>query len=232
MADISTYLAAIMSAVYGEDVRGSIHDAIEIINDVSEVVISAGTAVTSASSSSTGFFEDSLYINTDTDDLWRCAGTDTWTLVGNIKGAKGDTGNTGAAAGFGTPTGSVDSNVGTPSITITASGPDTAKVFDFAFHNMKGEKGDIGNTGLTGNGIYNITKASTSGLVDTYVISYTNGGTTNFLVTNGYNPAVTITTITGGHQVKITDKDHPNGQTFNVMDGSGIYGSGHTLYLN
>ena len=31
MANISTYLAAIMSAVHGEDVRGSIHDAIEII---------------------------------------------------------------------------------------------------------------------------------------------------------------------------------------------------------
>lgn len=36
---------------------------------------------------------------------------------------------------------------------------------------------------------------------------------------DGYSPAVTITEITGGHQVKITDADHTSGQTFNVMDG-------------
>lgn len=36
MADISTELQAIMDAVYGEEVRGSIHDAIEKINEVSE----------------------------------------------------------------------------------------------------------------------------------------------------------------------------------------------------
>lgn len=86
MADISQYLQDILDAVYGEQVRGSIHDAIEIINDVSEVVISAGTAVTSASSSSTGFFQDSLYINTDTCDLWECLGTDSWQKIGNLRG--------------------------------------------------------------------------------------------------------------------------------------------------
>ena len=38
MANITAYLQAIMQAVYGEDVRGSIHDAIELINEVGEVV--------------------------------------------------------------------------------------------------------------------------------------------------------------------------------------------------
>jgi len=89
MADISQYLQAIMQAVYGEEVRGSIHDAIEIINDVSEVILTTGTAVTSASSSSTGFFTDSLYLNTNTYDLWKCVGTDSWTLQGNLKGTQG-----------------------------------------------------------------------------------------------------------------------------------------------
>lgn len=37
--------------------------------------------------------------------------------------------------------------------------------------------------------------------------------------TDGVSPAVTITTITGGHTVTITDADHPGGQSFNVMDG-------------
>ena len=36
---------------------------------------------------------------------------------------------------------------------------------------------------------------------------------------DGVSPEVTITTITGGHEVTITDADHPAGQSFNVMDG-------------
>lgn len=51
----------------------------------------------------------------------------------------------GAAAGFGTATASIDDNVGTPSVEITTSGPDTAKVFDFAFSNMKGNTGEKGD---------------------------------------------------------------------------------------
>ena len=38
---------------------------------------------------------------------------------------------------------------------------------------------------------------------------------------NGYSPEVTITEIEGGHRVTITDEDHPQGQTFAVMDGQG-----------
>jgi hypothetical protein len=56
MADISQYLQAIMSAVYGEDVRGSIHDAIALINDVGETVLTLGTAVDSPTSPTTGFY--------------------------------------------------------------------------------------------------------------------------------------------------------------------------------
>ena len=93
MADISSYLAAIMAAVYGEDVRGSIHDAIELINDVSEVVLNTGTAVTGPTSSSTGFYKDSFYINTNTMELWKCIGIDSWQSQGVLKGADGADGN-------------------------------------------------------------------------------------------------------------------------------------------
>lgn len=56
-------------------------------------------------------------------------------------GPQGPTGPTGAAAGFGAVTASVDANVGTPSVVVTTGGTDTAKTFNFAFHNLKGADG-------------------------------------------------------------------------------------------
>lgn len=129
MADISSYLAAIMAAVYGEDVRGSIHDAIDIINKVGEVVLNTGTAVTGPTSSSTGFYDGSFYINTNTMELWKCIGTDAWQSQGVLKGADG----------------------------------------------------------ANGNGITSIVKTSTVGLVDTYTITYDDGTTTTYDITNGQN---------------------------------------------
>ena len=38
---------------------------------------------------------------------------------------------------------------------------------------------------------------------------------------DGYSPEVTITEIDGGHRVTITDEEHPQGQSFDVMDGQG-----------
>lgn len=96
-------------------------------------------------------------------------------------------GTDGAAAGFGTPTVTIDDQVGTPYIEISATGSDTAKVFNFAFHNMKGIP--------------------------------------------GVSPAVTVTEIEGGHEVTITDADHPDGQSFNVMDGEdGASDAGDVTY--
>ena len=86
MANISAELAAIMAAVFGRDVRQSIHDAIDKINKVSEVQITAGTRINSASSSSEGFYDGSLYINTHDWILWRCTGIDTWESMGSFIG--------------------------------------------------------------------------------------------------------------------------------------------------
>lgn len=66
------------------------------------------------------------------------------------QGVKGDKGDTGAAAGFGTPTITVSPSTGTPSAQVTASGPDTAKIFAFSFSGLKGETGPKGDKGDTG----------------------------------------------------------------------------------
>lgn len=76
-------------------------------------------------------------------------------------GAPGAQGPAGAAAGFGVPTATVDNATGTPSVTVSASGPDTAKVFAFAFHNLKGAKGDKGEQGAPG-ATYTLPDATTS----------------------------------------------------------------------
>lgn len=79
--------------------------------------------------------------------------------------------------------------------------------------------------GADGNGIVGIVKTSTSGLVDTYTITYTDGTTGTLTVTNGrdgdngVSPTVLIQTITGGHRITITDAEHPQGQSIDVMDG-------------
>lgn len=37
---------------------------------------------------------------------------------------------------------------------------------------------------------------------------------------DGVSPTVTFTDITGGHTMTVTDKDHPSGQSINIMDGT------------
>ena len=55
----------------------------------------------------------------------------------------------------------------------------------------------VGDAGEAGNGIASITKTGTSGLVDTYTITYDDGDTDTFTVTNGSDASVTIQTSWG-----------------------------------
>lgn len=74
-------------------------------------------------------------------------GKASYTYITDLSGADGLTGPPGPqgqAAGFGMPTATIDSSIGTPSVTVTASGSDSEKVFSFAFHNLKGEPGAKG----------------------------------------------------------------------------------------
>lgn len=121
----------------------------------------------------------------------------------NLKGEKGDQGGQGipgVAAGFGEATATVDNSVGTPGVTVQTSGPDTAKVFAFAFTNLKGEKGDTGDTGPQGiqgiqgepgtdvDSIARTSGTGAPGTTDTYTMYDSAGGTIGtFTVYNGAN---------------------------------------------
>ena len=61
-----------------------------------------------------------------------------------------------------------------------------------------------GDTGATGRGIVSITKTSTSGLVDTYTITYSSGDPTTFTVTNGEKGDTGETGATGNGIASIT----------------------------
>lgn len=112
-----------------------------------------------------------------------------------IQGIQGETGATGATPNI-TMTATVDAvSSENPSVNITKSGTAENPSFALAFSGLKGLKGDTGETGQTGQ--------------------------TGPAGSDGFSPEVTISHIAGGHRVTIIDKDHPTGQSFDVMDGAG-----------
>lgn len=206
-----------------------------------------------------------------------------------IQGERGPAGQDGSNATITGATASVDSTVGTPSVTVTAGGTESARTFDFSFHNLKGEPGDVGQypnmtinattdgtssatptctvtktgtdsdpvftlafsglrgdqglpgqtgaTGATGNGIASAVLNSDYTLTLTFTddTTYTTpsirgevgqtgqtgpqgpAGQNGSDGQNGVSPTVSVTPITDGNRVTITDADGSN--SFDVMNG-------------
>lgn len=136
--------------------------------------------------------------------------TGEWKGIAALRGEKGDAGDTGPQGPKG-DTGTFDyvsatvtNTTGTPAVNVDYDGANAT----FHFSGIKGEtgaKGDTGNTGPQG-------PKGDTGSTGPQGAAGQDGA-------DGYSPAVTITEITGGHSVTITDAEHPDGQTFNVMDG-------------
>lgn len=109
--------------------------------------------------------------------------TDTLDVMDGVDGTNGTDGTDGT------------DGVGISSITFKEKDASGNNVYTVTLTNTNtyditcpiGPQGETGATGATGNGIVSITKTGTSGLVDTYTITYTDGTTSTFTVTNGQN---------------------------------------------
>ena len=88
---------------------------------------------------------------------------------------------------------------------------------------VRGATGAKGDKGTDGRAITSVAKISTSGLVDTYKISFSDNTSTNFTVTNGSSIKSIAKTATSGltdtYTVTLTDG---TASTFNVKNGNGI----------
>lgn len=134
--------------------------------------------------------------------------------IGNVVGPPGATGNGIKSIQLLSTSGLVK----TYRITMTDD-----KTFDFSVSD--GSDGDDGN-GISG--------ASFDPQTNELTITFDDGtsfttpslkGSPGTPGDDGVSPTMTVTTITGGHRVTITDRDHPSGQSFDVMDGASDAGS-------
>lgn len=77
--------------------------------------------------------------------------------------------------------------------------PAAQNYFDQLIALVEKVQSDLDSGAFVGNGIQSITKISTSGLVDTYQITFTNGSTFDYQVTNGQNGQTPTITIQNGY---------------------------------
>lgn len=212
MIDIITALQNILKAVYGRDVRQSIHDAIYQINaNANEAIdlaqIKFGTAVSSPTDPIAGFTENTLYLNINTNIMWKLEGG-SWTKKGTFKSID--------SISLASTSGSIDT------YTITFTDESTSNF------NVKN-----GADGIDGKSITGITKTSTSGKIDHYDINLSDGTTiSGFDVTNGSDGAdgksianISLASTSGNvktYDVLLDDGTKtPTG--FSVEDGASSY---------
>lgn len=146
----------------------------------------------------------------------------TWIHVGNIKGNQGNNGVDGSA---------VLTGKNEPSVGIGKNGDSYIDLSTWNYYVKENGtwvlKGNIkGSDGQDGNGIVSIKLTNTSANVDTYTITFDNGKTTTFTVTNGVNGEQGIQGEPGedGHTPVITIGE--NGNWYIDGDDTGILAEG------
>lgn len=205
MATHSQNIQNLQDAVYGEQVRQSMIELFEEDYNLVSKGISIGTDISSGSSSTAGYYDGNVYLNTDTLDVWKLIGT-SWQLAGNLKGIASITtveslvdgganvvtiqttdgstysfnvlnGRTGAQGT--SVTDAVDLGNGTFAFKLS-NGRTTQSTVQ-AMQGIQGVQGDKGDTGATGKGVTSITSVD-SGKNHVLTANFTDG-TTNYVCT-------------------------------------------------
>ena len=163
-----------------------------------------------------------------TDDIWYVwdAETDAYLSTGKPsrgeqgltgqQGAAGPKGDTGEAAGFGVPVATVENSVGVPEVTVSASGPDTAKVFSFAFSGIKGETGAQGPQGAKGDpgaGVGSVVRTAGKGAA---------GTTDTYTMYNDEGEEIGSFEVYNGKDGKKIEDPLPNGNIIETVSGNVI----------
>ena len=100
----------------------------------------------------------------------------------------------------------VDANVGTPSVEVDVTTESDHKNMTFTFKNLKGQPGEAGSQGPAG-------PAGPAGPQGEQGPAGSQGEPGQ----DGISPTITVTEISGGHEVEVVDAEGT--QTFDVMDG-------------
>ena len=212
MINIKDVLYNILHSRYGRDVRQSIHDGIYQINEnANEAIdlaqIKFGTAVNSPTDPITGYTENSLYLNVNTNIMWKLEGG-LWVKKGTFKSID--------SISLASTSGTID----TYTITFTDGSASNFNVTN-------------GTDGADGKSITGITKTSTSGKIDHYDVNLSDGTTiSGFDVTNGADGTdgksianITLASTSGNvknYDVFLDDGTKtPTG--FSVEDGASSY---------
>lgn len=129
----------------------------------------------------------------------------------NLTIPKGDNGTNGTNATITSVTASVDNSVGTPSVTVTTGGTEQARTFDFAFHNLKGEAGNIDTelSTTSENAVQNkVVTSAINAAQSTANTAQSTAETANTNAQNAQSTANTALTAANGAVSKNTEQDN------------------------